>query len=121
MVEMAIVLPVLVLLIFGLIEYGWMFAKLAQINNATRHGVRIAVRPEATEDEVNAAVGQLMTQAGLGSSGYSVTITDLSAAKGEPVTVAVNVSYSNVTLTHFGLLPVPGALVGRAAMAKEGP
>ena len=121
LVEMAIVLPLLVLLIFGLIEYGWMFAKLAQVNNATRHGARIAVRPLATDSEVKNAVGQLMTQAGMGASGYTVTITNLSTAKGNPVTVAVSVSYTKVTLTHFSILPVPQALTGRSTMAKEAP
>ena len=52
LVEMAIVIPVLLLLTLGLIEYGWVFYKVSQLNQAARHGVRTAVRPDATTDNV---------------------------------------------------------------------
>ena len=40
LVEFAIVLPLLLILIFGIIEFGVMFYDKAMITNATREGAR---------------------------------------------------------------------------------
>ena len=122
MVEFAIILPVLVMLLFGMIEYGWVFFKAAQVNQAARHGSRIAIRPAATEDEVTAAVAAVMSGAGLGSSGYTVTIGDLTVDVGEPVEVRVDVDYEdNIDLIGLPMIPIPDQLHGRTVMSKEGP
>lgn len=42
-VEFALILPVLMLIICGLIEGGWMFSNQLAINNASREGARIGV------------------------------------------------------------------------------
>ncbi len=121
LVEMAIVIPVLCLLTLGLMEYGWVFLKVSQINMAARQGVRTAVRPGATEDDVTAAVQAMMTQAGIASSDYTMTHTDIDVAVGQPVTVQVSVDYSKLTLTGTSLVPMPDQIQGRATMSKEGP
>jgi len=41
-VEMAMVVPVLILMLFGIIEFGMMFSTVLQLNNLTREGARIA-------------------------------------------------------------------------------
>ena len=38
-----------------------------------------------------------------------------------PVTVKVTVMYDDISLTGFGLLPLPDNIYGEASMAKEGP
>src|ERR1043165_5683314 len=80
LVELAIALPILLLLTLGLIEYGWVFLRVSQINQAARQGVRVAVRPDATEDSITSNVSSMMTQAGLGNSGYQLTHTDIGVA-----------------------------------------
>ena len=42
-VEFALVLPILALLLFGIIDYGWIFYNQAKIGNAAREGARFAV------------------------------------------------------------------------------
>ena len=121
MVEFALIAPVLVLLLFALMEYGWMFFRVSQVNGAARHGVRAAVRPDATTTEVNNAVDLIMNQAGFASSAYTVQIGSLNAAIGGNVSVTVTLPYSKVALTHFPLLPTPTQIRGWAVMAKEGP
>lgn len=121
MVEMALVLPVFVLLMFGLIEYGWVFLKVSQVNNAARQGVRIAVRPDATQADVQAAVDEVMNHAGLLTTGYRIVITNLNAAARQPVSVEVTLPYSAVSLTGAGLVPMPSQIRETAVMAKEGP
>jgi hypothetical protein len=59
-VEVALVLPVLLLVTFGAIRYGWFFLKAQQITNAARYGARVAVRADAsTQDVLNAISGLL--------------------------------------------------------------
>ena len=43
MVEMAIVLPILLALVFGIIEFGNIYSHQLELNNLVRHGVRAAV------------------------------------------------------------------------------
>ncbi len=42
-VEFAIVLPMLILLVFGIMEAGWLFAQQVEVRNAAREGARLAV------------------------------------------------------------------------------
>ena len=121
LVELAIVMPILCLLTLGLMEYGWVFLKVSQLNQAARHGVRTAVRPDATTDNVNAAVAAMMTQAGLKAADYTLTYTNIGVAVGQPITVHVSVNYNKITLTGTGLVPLPDKIQGVGTMSKEGP
>src|SRR5205814_10356923 len=56
LVELAIALPILLLLTLGSIEYGWVFLRVSPINQAARQGVRVDVRPDATADSINSNV-----------------------------------------------------------------
>jgi Flp pilus assembly protein TadG len=121
LVELAIVMPILCLLTLGLMEYGWVFLKVSQVNQAARQGVRTAVRPDATTENVTAAVAAMMLQAGIKSTDYTVTYTDIGVEVGQPVTVHVSVNYNKITLTGTGLVPLPDKIQGRGTMSKEGP
>ena len=119
-VEAALVFPVLLLLTFGVIHYGWLFLKAQQITNAARHGARVAILPYADEDQVAAAIALLMADAGI--SGYDdPNIMGISNAPGESVTVSLSVDTANVALMDIPLLPNPSSLGASVTMAKEGP
>jgi Flp pilus assembly protein TadG len=123
LVEAAFVLPLLALLTFGLIEYGWLFMKANQVTYAARQGARTASLPNATNATVLQSVASQMTQAGLGASGYTVTLTPLNVSTvsaGETVRVEISLPYSAVALTGGSLVPVPPTLSGSVAMSKEG-
>jgi hypothetical protein len=100
-----------------------------QINQAARHGVRIAVRPNSTTEEINAAVASLMSQAGIKNGDYTLTYGSdtagtngiINPAVGEPIKLRIIVNYDKLTLTGTGLVPLPDTLQGYGAMAKEGP
>ena len=121
LVELAIVMPILCLLTLGLMEYGWVFLKVSQVNQAARHGVRTAVRPDATTDNVKNAVAAMMTQAGIKAADYTLTYTNITVGVGQPITVHVSVNYNKITLTGTGLVPLPDKIQGVGTMAKEGP
>ena len=41
-VEFALVLPILLLIVFGLIQYGWLFYQVQETSYAVREGARVA-------------------------------------------------------------------------------
>jgi Flp pilus assembly protein TadG len=119
MVEMAIVLPLLLLLLLGIMEWGWIFFKVSQVNQAARHGVRVAIRPSSTTSDVQAAVTTIMNGAGFATGDYEVTISPVNVSPGQTISVTVTVDYAKIMLIGFS--PTPEKLHGAATMAKEGP
>lgn len=122
-VEMALILPLLVLFLFGIMEYGWMFFKLQQVTNAARAGARVAVIPDATTGEAQASITNFMTVANLGGSGFTATFSPAdvaAAAVGSTVQVTVSVPYENIELLGMSVFPAPANLRARVGMRKEG-
>ena len=120
-VELALLLPVLLLVLIGTMEYGWLYLKTQQIGAAARNAARVGIVEGATNAEVQASVDAVMAEADLDGSGYSTTISPdvAAAAAGTTVTVTVSVPASALALTAFPL-PRPDTLTGRSSMVKEG-
>ena len=122
-VELALLLPLLMLVLFGAIEYGWMFLKNQQLADAARSGARVAATESGTNASAQARIDAVMSAAGMAASGYQVTFVpgDVAAAvPGTAVSVEVLVSYGGIGLTGIPLIPVPSALEGQTSMIKEG-
>ncbi len=126
-VEMAIILPLLLLLTLGAMRYGWLFLKAQQITNATRMGARRAVLPDATGEGVLAVIDALMTAGGMGASGYSVTFSpaDITSLEvGDSLTVRITVPAANIDIMRVPLFtdlePENWNLGAEVTMAKEG-
>ena len=121
-VETAIVLGLLLLLTMGTIEYGWIFLKSQQITNAVRQAARVAIRPDATNEQVVNTIDDLMDKAGMASSGYNIDKPDVtSISTGDALTIKITVLCENVALINIPLLPTPTNLGASVTMAKEGP
>lgn len=124
LVEMTLVLGVLLMLTFGTIEYGWLFLKQQQLVDISREGARLAATVGATNSQVTTQVTTMMTAVGMGSSGYTTTLTPSNVstvAVGSTLTVEVSVPYSKLSLTKCSLIPVPTTLSATVTMYKEGP
>ena len=128
-VEMAVVTPLLLLLTFGIMEYGWMFLKAGIISDAARHGARYAVLPDVTSVEQVASPGydplpsavNILTEGGISVHSQTVTVpTGVTPGTGNPVTVVVTVPYEDIKLFGFFLLPTPQNLRSSVTMFKEG-
>jgi Flp pilus assembly protein TadG len=119
--EFVIIMPILLILLFGVMEYGWMLTKSGELVNAAREGARTGARADATNADINTVVDARMADAGMGGAGYTTTIT-AAAGVGDPVTVQVTVPYDgNVELIGFFMIPVPASLQTSVSMSKEGP
>jgi Flp pilus assembly protein TadG len=72
-VEFALVLPVLVLMLFGAIEFGRAYYELHLLSTAARAGARVGSLPEKVETDVEAAVDDFLDSVGL-SGGWTTTV-----------------------------------------------
>ena len=94
-VEMAIVTPLLLTMLFGIIEYGWVFSVKQALVTAAREGARTAALPGSTEADVEQRVADFLSP--MGMTTYTVTMTHATADN--PVeTVKLTIPYSDVTL-----------------------
>jgi Flp pilus assembly protein TadG len=56
LVEFALVLPLLLLVVLGIAEFGFIFQRYEVITNAAREGARLAVLPGYTEPDIRPRV-----------------------------------------------------------------
>jgi hypothetical protein len=65
LIEFALVLPLLLLLVLGIVDFGFLFQRLEVVTNAAREGARIAVLPGYLTPDVKARVNQYMQEGGV--------------------------------------------------------
>jgi Flp pilus assembly protein TadG len=118
-VETALVLPLLFMVTFGAIKYGWLFLKSQEITNATRQAARIAIRPGDRSAEVESEITQRMADANINGYTYAVT-PGTNPPVGAEVSVNITVPTANVDILNIPLLPTPATLGATIAMSKEG-
>ena len=118
-VEIALSLLLLVLLLLGVLEYGWLFVRYQQVRNAARDGARVGVTLDATAAQVDSAISSLMAQAKMPT--YTASYPDPGLVLGGvPYTVTVSVKTADVDLSDFKLFPKPANLSSSVTMRKEG-
>jgi Flp pilus assembly protein TadG len=116
-VEMAIVSPLLLTLIFGMIEYGWVFSVRQALVTAAREGARTAALPGSTDADIQGRITTYMQPLGLTT--YHVTMTHSTTTS--PVeTVRVSIPRADVSLlgNYFG--HHTGNMNATCSMRKEG-
>lgn len=116
-VEMALVLPLLLLIVFGIIDFGRMLNAQIAVTEAARQGARVYVLTQPPGSAVAAARTQAVTSAaGLGLAGDDVTITECTEARPE---ARVSVAYEFKFVTPVSLLAgglYEGTIDGTAVM-----
>ena len=105
-VEFALFLPLLLVLIFGVVELGSAWYSKQMLVNASREGARLGalLNSGLTDSDVQNHVLVLLSDAGFPGS-PTVTVSGVADSAGSPVSVQVESSYD---------LPVLGALVPAA-------
>jgi Flp pilus assembly protein TadG len=115
-VELAVVTPFLLMMLFGIVEFGWIFTVRQGLVTAAREGARTAALPGATETDVANRVAEFLTA--LGVTGYTYSLTSDPVTETE--TVTVNVPYSQVTLVGGWFDLSDFNLGATCSMRKEG-
>jgi hypothetical protein len=65
LIEFALVLPLLLLVVLGIIDFGFLFQRYEVVTNAAREGARVAILPNYSDADVVARVDQYLTAGGL--------------------------------------------------------
>lgn len=113
-VEFALVAPIFIMLVFGIIEFGRGVLVQQVITNATREGAREAALPESTVSSVKAKVVEFLADSSIEVSPSSVSVTPNPAAviNNEQIKVSVRVPYSSVSW-------IPGNFLGGASLSAS--
>jgi Flp pilus assembly protein TadG len=100
MVETAMVLPILLVLVFGMIDFGRVFNAWITVTNSAREGARVgATRQDesAIEARVAAAMGHI--------DDYTVDVVNAGGSSGTAVSVSVETTIDILT-------PLIGDIIG---------
>jgi len=128
MIEFALVLPILLLLITGIFEFGFTFREFLLVNGAVREGARMAVLPGYSDDDVTIRVRSYLTSAGV----KAAMIQDVGVTSDRPdgttytvrtVTATVNHAFSMIAPFggSYGTVPLTARSVMRVEIAAEAP
>ncbi len=118
-VEFAVVLPLLLTILLGIIEYGWVFMVRQTLQSAAREGCRLAALQTSSSPYTNVTtrIDEVMAPTGLTT--YVVTMTHATA--GNPVeTVDIVVPYADVSLMGGFFGGTATEIGGSSSMRKEG-
>ena len=116
LIETALTLPLILLVVIGIIEFGFVFQKYEVITNAAREGARVYVLPNFDADDAEARVNQYLDAAGLDSSLANVPTPAAPAAVDLNgvcmTTVTVTVSYPHAAPFLTGIMRYFGSTLG---------
>lgn len=108
LVETALVLPILLLILTGIIDFGMLFNNYLIVGNASREGARSAAIG-STDEQIRTAVYNVAST--LDSSRLTITITpDQTTGRTTGDSVAVTVEYEYNMITPIVAAIVPGPL-----------
>jgi Flp pilus assembly protein TadG len=103
LVEFAILAPLFVALLFGLVEFGLAMYSKGILTNASREGARYGVvyaSPRKTEAEVTAKVQEYLSNSGF-SDLVTINVIGAQGTSGTPLTVSVTYPYNFQVLPNF--------------------
>ena len=116
MAEFAIVLPILVVLLFGIVQFGILFNNYVTLTDAARAGARAAAVSRQSGDPVGAATTAVRASGAdlnQGSLGVNVSSTWM---PGSQVTVTATYPYS---ISLLGWVVTAGSLTTKTTEAVE--
>jgi Flp pilus assembly protein TadG len=116
---MAIVSPLLFTMLFGIIEYGWVFTIKQTLTNAAREGCRTATLEGSTDTQINSTITTYLGATGLRSVDYTIALTH--ATTSNPIEkVIISVPYGKVSLLGGFFGSTNWSLGATCTMRKEG-
>jgi Flp pilus assembly protein TadG len=124
MVEFALVLPILLLLVMGIIQFGVLFNNYVTLTDGVRAGARQAAVSRGLPDPVAAATSRVKTSAaGLDETKLDITVTPYDPADGSAnwvqggdVTVEAKYPFK---IKLFGVVVMDGKLKSKTTERVE--
>ena len=94
--EFALLLPVLLTILFGIIEFGMIMYGREIVTNASREGARAGIIqriPPLTAGEITTVATNYLTGTGVNPAQVTITVPASGGTTGTPVTVAATYNY----------------------------
>ena len=117
-VEFALILPILITLFAGIVEWGWTLNQQMMVVQAAREGARAGVstpRDDDPETAAQARVVQSLNDMGLNGSAATVTVSIVGAYPDELLQVDLALPHEPI----IGLVPMPVDLKAALTMRLE--
>lgn len=124
-VEMAFVLPLLLLLVFAVGDFGIAYTRWNSLTNAVREGARAGVVFRApcnagtVTTDVQNTVASFAASSGLEAAKIVTTVTNACGATGTPLTVAATSPYDYIAMSALAGLAPTVNLRARTVMRNE--
>ena len=131
-IEFALVLPILLLVIVGIFDFGFAFREYLVATDAAREGARMAVLPGYSDDDIRARVMAYLTTAG-GIQPAKIQNVDISTTTAETDGGStLTLRTVNATVLHtfsliapfggsYGTVALKAAAIMRVEVAAEAP
>ncbi len=119
LVETALVLPVILLILTGIVDFGLLFNNYMMVSNASREGARTAAIG-STDEKIRTVVNTVA--ASLDTSKLTVTISPdqmVGRTSGDAVAVTVEYEYKMITPVIAAIIPGPFQLKTSTTMRCE--
>lgn len=116
--EFALILPILITLFAGIVEWGWTLNQQMMVLQAAREGARAGVSTPRDDDPESAAqtrVVQSLNDMGLKGSAAAVTVSIVGAYPDELLQVDLALPHEPI----IGLVPMPVDLKAALTMRLE--
>ena len=120
-VEFALLLPVLMMVLFGIIEFGFALYQQAVLTNASREGTRLGIvqaLPAITTAQINGAIDNYLIPAGINPANVSRNIIP-GAVTGDLVSVSLTLPYTFMVLPSLTSLAPQINLTAYTVMRHE--
>lgn len=124
-VEMAFVLPLLLLLVFAIGDFGIAYTRWNSLTNAVREGARAGVVFRApcnvatVETEIETTIANFATSAGLDGAMINTTVLAACAGTGTQLTVTSTIPYNYIAMSALGGFAPSINLSARTVMRNE--
>ncbi len=103
LVEFAIIAPLFVMLLFGMVEFGLAMYNKGVVTNASREGARFGVvysSPRKNQADIVSKVQEYLTKSGFTDTA-TITVTGAQGNSGLPLSVTVTYPYNFQVLPNF--------------------
>lgn len=98
MIEFALITPILLLMVFGIVEFGNLYRVKLSVDSALREGVRTA-SVQNTANDVAILTSMQLVLSSLTTNQVTISPSQATRQSGDNVTITVNYPYN--TLTGF--------------------
>ena len=126
-VEMAVILPLLLTIVFGIIEVSRLGMAAQLLTNAAREGCRVAVLPHSTAADVRSRVDAVLHGSGITVETVDITVGPvvpmpsswLAATKGTPITVGFSVPFAGISWLPMDSIFKDATITTSATLSSE--